>query len=81
MGHQPKTNTYVEGKLQDLKKAKYKQAGQSNAVSICARFLKCQFGSLLQTRNFFDFESNLIFFFEFELDIYCLCSLQKSSSK
>ena len=27
-----------------------------------------------------DFESNLIFFFEFELDLYCLCSLQKSIS-
>ena len=32
------------------------------AVSICAWVLKCQFGSLLQTRNKIDFESNLIFF-------------------
>ena len=33
-----------------------------NAVSICAWFLKCQFGSLLKTRKKFDFKSNLIFF-------------------
>ena len=32
------------------------------AVSICAWFLKCQLGSLLQTWNKIDFESNLIFF-------------------
>ena len=28
-----------------------------------------------------DFKTNLIFFVEFELDFYCLCSLQKSISK
>ena len=49
-------------------------------VSICAWFLKCQFGSLLQTQKKINFESNLIFF-EFELDFYCLCSQQKSISK
>ena len=35
---------------------------QTYAVSICAWFLKCQFGSLLQTRKKIDSESNLIFF-------------------
>ena len=31
------------------------------AVSICAWFLKCQFGSLLQTRKKIDYETNSIF--------------------
>ena len=47
------------------------------AVSICAWFLKCQFGSLLQK----SISNQTWFFFEFELDFYCLCSLQKSISK
>ena len=45
-------------------------------VSICAWFLKCQFGSLLQTIS-----NQTWFFFKFELDFYCLCSLQKSILK
>ena len=51
------------------------------AVSICAWFLKCQFGSLLQNWKKNRFRIKLDFFFEFELDFYCLCSLQKSISK
>ena len=51
------------------------------AVSICAWFLKCQFGSLLQTRKKKLISNQTWFFFEFELDFYCLCSLQKSISK
>ena len=54
---------------------------RTSAVSICTWFLKCQFGSLLQTRKKNQFHIKLDFFFEFELDFYCLCSLQKSISK
>ena len=51
----------------------------TGAVSICAWFLKWQFGSLSQTRKkWISHQTRL--FFEFELDFYCLCSLQKSIS-
>ena len=58
-----------------------KQTKQALTVSICAWFLKCQFGSLLQTRKKKSISNQTWFFFEFELDFYCLCSLQKSISK
>ena len=50
---------------------------KSDTVSICAWFLKCQFGSLLQTRKKIDFETNSIFC----RVQTCLCSLQQSISK
>ena len=53
----------------------------ANAVSICAWFLKCQFGSLLQTWEKKSISKQTWFFVEFKLDFYCLCSLQKSISK
>ena len=52
----------------------------SNALSLCTRFLNFGFRSLFQTWKKIEFKTNLIFF-EFELDFYCLCSLQKSISK
>ena len=51
-----------------------------SGVSICAWFLKCQFGSLLQTRKKSILKQTW-FFVELEVDFYCLCSLQKSISK
>ena len=50
-------------------------------LSISTWFLKCQFGSLLQTQKKKLILNQTWFFFEFELDFYCLCSLQKSISK
>ena len=57
--------------------AERKQLRQTYAVSICAWFLKFQFGSLLQSKKKYWVQNKL----EFELDLYCLCSLQKSISK
>ena len=52
----------------------------SDALSLCTRFSNFGFRSLFQTWKKIEFKTNLIFF-EFELDFYCLCSLQKSISK
>ena len=49
-------------------------------MSICAWFLKCQFGSFLQTRKKSSLKQTW-FFLSFKLDFYCLWSLQKSISK
>ena len=53
---------------------------QTNALSLCTRFSNFGFQSLFQTWKKIEFKTNLIFF-EFELDFYCLCSLQESISK
>ena len=45
---------------------------------ICTGFLKYPFRHLFQTEIKIDFKTNW-FFFQFKLDFYCLCSLQKSS--
>ena len=49
----------------------------SFTVSICAWFLKCQFGSLLQTRKKKHFKSNLIFFLSSYL-IFTACVAYKN---
>ena len=50
------------------------------ALSLCTRFSNFGFWSLFQIWKKSSSKPTR-FFFEFELDFYCLCSLQKSISK
>ena len=52
---------------------------QNLPLLICIGFLKYPFGHLFQTEIKIDCKTSWNFFFQFKLDFYCLCSLQKSS--